>query len=193
VPYENSWHGLCARNQNSIVCRRSSRQGKTLRCAASSTVDPPPRSGSFAIRISRMRRFSRHFFYRFRSVTEPEASPVSCEENTCSTARAASCSSSPIVSMSRAVPMVAQSETMLKILRISTTFPLHFRKIAERNCLFNRTSFAAGRRCNPSRQGTTTVEFFITILRQTAAGFGSIFARSRRIFSIEHFCELSFK
>jgi hypothetical protein len=41
----------CARIQNSIVCRRSSRQGKTLRCAASSTVDPPPGSGSFAFRF----------------------------------------------------------------------------------------------------------------------------------------------
>ena len=63
MPYENSWHGLCARIQNSIVCRRSSRQGKTLRCAASSTVDPPPGSGSFAFRISRTRKFSRQTNY----------------------------------------------------------------------------------------------------------------------------------
>jgi hypothetical protein len=61
APCDNSWHGLCARIQNSIMCRRSSRQGKTLRCATSSTIDPSPGSGSFAFMISRRRGFSHHF------------------------------------------------------------------------------------------------------------------------------------
>jgi hypothetical protein len=82
-------------------------------------------------------------------------------ENICSTARVASCSSSPITSTSIAVPVVAHSEMMLKILRRSAFLAPHFKKIVERNNLAKCTSFAAWRRCNPSRQGTITLEFFI--------------------------------
>jgi hypothetical protein len=102
------------------------------------------------------------YFADFVPSTELGASLVSCEENTCSTARAASCSSSPVASMSRAVPMVAHNERMLKMLRKSATFPLHFSRMVERNRLLNRTRCAAGRRCNPSRQEITTLERFIT-------------------------------
>lgn len=125
------------------------------------------------------------FPYRFCPVIESETPSASCEENTCSTARAASCSSSPAASISRAVPIVAHNDRMLKMLRRSAALPLHFIKIVELNLLLNRTRFAAGRRCNPSRQGTTTVERFIPDFRQTPAGSGSIFApRCERNFRI---------
>ena len=51
----------CARIQNSIICRRSSRQCIARLIRLRSTLHPPPGSGSFAFRISRTRGFSRQF------------------------------------------------------------------------------------------------------------------------------------
>jgi hypothetical protein len=48
----------CARIQNSIVCRRSSRQSIARLIRLRSTLHPPPGSVSFAFRISRTRGFS---------------------------------------------------------------------------------------------------------------------------------------
>ena len=53
----------CARIQNSIICRRSSRQCIARLIRLRSTLHPPPGSGSFAFRISRTRGFSRQFNY----------------------------------------------------------------------------------------------------------------------------------
>ena len=53
----------CARIQNPIVCRRSSRQCIARLIRLRSTLHPPPGSGNFAFRISRTRGFSRHFDY----------------------------------------------------------------------------------------------------------------------------------
>ena len=53
----------CARIQNSIVCRRSSRQCIARLIRLRSTLHPPPGSGNFAFRISRTRGFSRQFNY----------------------------------------------------------------------------------------------------------------------------------
>jgi hypothetical protein len=53
----------CARIQNSIICRRSSRQCIARLIRLRSTLHPPPGSGSFAFRISRTRGISRQFIY----------------------------------------------------------------------------------------------------------------------------------
>jgi hypothetical protein len=94
-------------------------------------------------------------------LTDSETLPASCDANIRSIARAASSSSSPLASMSMTDPIVAHNERMLKILRKSATLPLHFRKIVERNRSLNRTKLAAGRRCNPLCQETTTLLCFI--------------------------------
>ena len=59
----NSWHRLCARIRNPIVCRRSSRQCIARFIRLRSTLHPPPDAGSFAFRISCTRGFSRQFIY----------------------------------------------------------------------------------------------------------------------------------
>ena len=53
----------CARIQNPIICRRSSRQCIARLIRLRSTLHPPPGSGNFAFRISRTRGFSRQSNY----------------------------------------------------------------------------------------------------------------------------------
>ena len=53
----------CARIQNSIICRRSSRQCIARLIRLRSTLHPPSGSGNFAFRISRTRGFSRQSNY----------------------------------------------------------------------------------------------------------------------------------
>jgi len=53
----------CARIQNPIICRRSSRQCIARLIRLRSTLHSPPGSGIFAFRISRTRGFSRQSNY----------------------------------------------------------------------------------------------------------------------------------
>ena len=64
-------------NPDSIVCRRSSRQGRSPRYALGcSTVDPPPGSGGFAFRIWRVENCLRQEW-----PAAPDALKVMCAKN----------------------------------------------------------------------------------------------------------------
>lgn len=83
--------------------------------------------------------------------------------------------------MPTAVPIVAHKAMMLRMLLTSAIFSPQVIDTDDLNRCDTRTIRAAGRRCRPSAQGTTTIELFIPVLDRLTCFLFDFFQFSNKL------------